>query len=35
MIRLSENLPLRRSDNFRNNVAILEGARGPFVRKEV
>ena len=34
MIRLSENLPLKRSDNFRNNVAILEGAGGPFVRKK-
>ena len=34
MIRLSENLPILRLYNFRNNVAILEGARGPFVRKK-
>ena len=34
MISLLENLPLTRFDNFRNNVAILEGAVGPFVRKK-
>ena len=34
MISLLENLPLMRSNNFRNNVAILEGAVGPFVGKK-
>jgi hypothetical protein len=34
MISLLENLPLIGFNNFRNNVAILEGAEGPFVRKK-